>query len=94
MQVFLYAVLDDASRLILHAQFYSHQGLDTFLDCLRQAVAARGVCTRLSVDAQSASRAKLCDSKLTARPSTMIWGSVIAQRLHSGRSYCTPAVTF
>jgi putative transposase len=50
MQVFLYAVLDDASRLIPHAQFYSHQGLDAFLDCLRQAVAARGVCTRLYVD--------------------------------------------
>src|SRR3984885_10112046 len=50
MQVFLYAVLDDASRLLPHAQFYSHQGLDAFLDCLRQAVAARGVCTRLYVD--------------------------------------------
>jgi len=50
MQVFLYAVLDDASRLIPHAQFYPQQGLDAFLDCLRQAVAARGVCTRLYVD--------------------------------------------
>jgi len=42
MQVFLQAILDDASRLIPHAQFYPHQGLDSFLDCLRQAVAARG----------------------------------------------------
>jgi putative transposase len=50
MQVFLYAVLDDASRLIPHAEFYPHQGLDAFLDCLRQAVAARGLCTRLYVD--------------------------------------------
>ena len=50
MQAFLYAVLDDASRLIPHAQFYAQQGLDAFLDCLRQAVAARGVCTRLYVD--------------------------------------------
>ena len=50
MQAFLYAVLDDASRLIPHAQFYLHQGLDAFLDCLRQAVAARGVPTRLYVD--------------------------------------------
>jgi transposase InsO family protein len=49
-QAFLYAVLDDASRLIPHAQFYAHQGLDAFLDCLRQAVAARGVCIRLYVD--------------------------------------------
>jgi putative transposase len=50
MQAFLYAVLDDASRLIPHAQFYPHQGLDAFLDCLRQAVAARGVPIRLYVD--------------------------------------------
>lgn len=50
MQAFLYAVLDDASRLIPHAQFYPHQGLEAFLDCLRQAVAGRGVPTRLYVD--------------------------------------------
>jgi len=40
-QVFLQATLDDASRLIPHAQFYPDQGLDSFLDCLRQAIAAR-----------------------------------------------------
>jgi transposase InsO family protein len=50
MQVFLHAILDDASRLIPHAQFYPNQGLDAALDCLRQAVAARGVPVRLYVD--------------------------------------------
>ena len=50
MQAFLYGVLDDASRLVPHAQFYPDQGLDAFLDCLRQAVAARGVPIRLYVD--------------------------------------------
>ncbi|MGH9556194.1 MAG: DDE-type integrase/transposase/recombinase [Terriglobales bacterium] len=50
MQVFLQATLDDASRLIPHAQFYPNQGLDSFLDCLRQAIAARGVPTRLYMD--------------------------------------------
>jgi putative transposase len=49
-QAFLYAVLDDASRLIPHAQFYVHQGLEALLDCLRQAIAARGVPVRLYVD--------------------------------------------
>ena len=49
-QAFLHATLDDASRLIPHAQFYADQGLDTFLDCLRQAVAARGLPVRLYVD--------------------------------------------
>lgn len=50
MQVFLQAILDDASRLIPHAQFYPNQGLDSFLDCLRQAIHARGVPTRLYMD--------------------------------------------
>jgi transposase InsO family protein len=50
MQVFLHATLDDASRLIPHAQFYPRQGLDACLDCLRQARAARGVPTRLYID--------------------------------------------
>ncbi|HXX22945.1 MAG TPA: DDE-type integrase/transposase/recombinase [Terriglobia bacterium] len=49
-QAFLHAILDDASRLIPHAQFYADQGLDTFLHCLRQAVAARGLPVRLYVD--------------------------------------------
>ena len=50
MQVFLQATLDDASRLIPHAQFYPNQGLDCFLDCLRQSVAARGLPMRLYMD--------------------------------------------
>lgn len=49
-QSFLCAVLDDASRLIPHAAFYADQGLDSLLDCLRQAIAARGVPVRLYVD--------------------------------------------
>ena len=50
LQVFLQATLDDASRLIPHAQFYPNQGLDAFLDCLRQAIASRGVPVRLYMD--------------------------------------------
>lgn len=49
-QVFLHATLDDASRLIPHAQFYASQGLDAALDCLRQAIAARGIPIRLYID--------------------------------------------
>ena len=49
-QSFLCAVLDDASRLIPHGQFYADQGLESLLDCLRQAIAARGVPVRLYVD--------------------------------------------
>ncbi len=50
MQVFLQTTLDDASRLIPHAQFYPNQGLDLFLDCLRQAISAHGIPTRLYMD--------------------------------------------
>jgi putative transposase len=50
MQALLHAILDDASRLIPHAQFYASQGLDVCLDCLRHAVAARGVAVRLYMD--------------------------------------------
>ncbi len=49
-QVFLHALLDDASRLIPHAQFYASQGLEAVLDCLRQGIAARAVPTRLYID--------------------------------------------
>lgn len=62
MQVFLHAILDDASRLIPHAQFYPSRGLDAFLDCLRQAVAARGVPVRLYLD-----NAKIYRSQQLAR---------------------------
>src|SRR5437660_5490596 len=49
-QCFLCAILDDASRLLPHAAFYAEQGLDSLLDCLRHAIAARGVPVRLYVD--------------------------------------------
>src|ERR1044072_6265723 len=50
MQAMLHAILDDASRLIPHAQFYPGQGLDACLDCLRQAVTSRGVPIKLYMD--------------------------------------------
>jgi transposase InsO family protein len=49
-QCFLCAILDDASRLIPHAEFYPEQGLESLLHCLRQAMAARGIPIRLYVD--------------------------------------------
>ena len=62
MQAFLHATLDDASRLIPHAQFYPSQGLDASLDCLRQAIGARGVPVRLYID-----NAKIYRSQQLAR---------------------------
>ena len=62
MQAFLHAILDDASRLIPHAQFYPNQVLDACLDCLRQAIAARGVPVRMYID-----NAKIYRSQQLAR---------------------------
>jgi transposase InsO family protein len=67
MQALLYAILDDDSRLIPHAQFYASQGLDACLDCLRQAAAARGVPVRLYMD-----NAKIYRSPQLARISASV----------------------
>src|SRR2546426_8383688 len=49
-QAMLYALLDDASRLVAHAQFYADEGLESLLDCTRQGIAARGIPVRFYVD--------------------------------------------
>jgi len=61
-QCFLYAIIDDASRLVPHAQFYLSQGLDALLDCLRHSVTARGIPIRFYVD-----NAKVFHSQQLAR---------------------------
>jgi putative transposase len=75
LQVFLHATLDDASRLIPHAQFYTSQGLDACLDCLRQAMAARGVPTRLYID-----NAKMYRSPQLARIAASLGTLIIHSR--------------
>ena len=45
----LFAFLDDMSRLVLHAQFYLTEGLESYLDCLRQALLRRGLPRKLYV---------------------------------------------
>src|ERR1700747_2571862 len=50
IQAYLHATLDDASRLIPHAQIYLSQGLDACPDRLRRAIAARGLPVRLYMD--------------------------------------------
>jgi putative transposase len=49
-RAFLFAFLDDMSRLVPHAQFYLSEGLESYLDCLRQALVRRGLPRRLYVD--------------------------------------------
>jgi transposase InsO family protein len=47
---FLFAIIDDHSRLIPHAQFYLRENIESFRDCLVQAMAKRGLPRRLYVD--------------------------------------------
>jgi transposase InsO family protein len=75
IQAFLHATLDDASRLIPHAQFYTSQGLDASLDCLRHAVSARGTPIRLYID-----NAKIYRSPQLARISASLGTLVIHSR--------------
>jgi transposase InsO family protein len=49
-KTFLIAILDDATRVIAHAQFYFDQKLHSLRDCLKQALIKRSVPKRLYMD--------------------------------------------
>jgi putative transposase len=49
-RTYLYAIEDDATRIICHAQFYFEQHLNAFKDCLKRALLKRGLPKRLYVD--------------------------------------------
>lgn len=57
-RTFLFALLDDCTRLVVHAQFYGAERLDGFLDALRKAVQARGLPDKLYTDNGSAFRSQ------------------------------------
>jgi putative transposase len=47
---YLFALLDDHSRLITHGQFYTAESLENYLDCFWTALRKRGVPRKLYVD--------------------------------------------
>lgn len=49
-KTYLFAVIDDHSRLITHGQFYLAESLENYLDCLWSAMRKRGVPRKLYVD--------------------------------------------
>jgi len=49
-QSYLFAFIDDRSRLIPHAEFYLQERLDSYLDALRKALSKRGLPRKLYVD--------------------------------------------
>ncbi len=57
-KAYLFAFLDDHSRLVPHAQFYLSEGLNSYLDALEQALLRRGLPRKLYVDNGPAFRSK------------------------------------
>jgi transposase InsO family protein len=49
-KAYLFAFIDDMSRLITHAEFYLHERLDSYMDALSKALSRRGVPRKLYVD--------------------------------------------
>ena len=66
-KAFLIAIIDDHSRLIVHAWFYLNERLESFLDCFKKAVAKRGLPRKLYLDNGPAFRShqlRLCLASL------------------------------
>lgn len=57
-KVYLFAFLDDMSRLVAHAEFYPSEKLTSFLDAFRQALLTRGLPRKLYVDNGPAFRSR------------------------------------
>jgi len=58
-QTYLLAILDDATRLVPHAQFYFEQHLRSLKDCFKQALIKRGLPRRLYCDNGQIFRSRL-----------------------------------
>jgi putative transposase len=50
VHTFLFALLDDCSRLVPHGQYYDNEKLGSLLDCLKEAFARRGLPEKLYTD--------------------------------------------
>jgi transposase InsO family protein len=57
-KTYLIAILDDHSRLIVHARFYLSETIASYLDALENALATRGLPRKLYVDNGPAFRSK------------------------------------
>lgn len=58
-KTYLIAILDDATRVIVHAQFYFEQHLRSLKDCLKQALLKRGIPRRFYFDNGKIFRSRL-----------------------------------
>ena len=58
-KTYLIAILDDATRIVVHAEFYFEQHLRSLKDCLKQAMLKRGVPRRFYFDNGQIFRSRL-----------------------------------
>ena len=58
-KTYLIAILDDATRVVVHAEFYFEQHLRSLKDCLKQAMLKRGVPRRFYFDNGKIFRSRL-----------------------------------
>lgn len=58
-KTFLFAFLDDMSRLIPHAEFYLHERLDSYIESLQKAIGKRGLPRKLYIDNAPTFRSQL-----------------------------------
>lgn len=65
-KAYLCAIMDDHSRMIVHAQFYLSEAFDSLKDCLHQAVMKRGIPQKFYVDNGACYRATHLEQVLAA----------------------------
>lgn len=58
-KAYLFAFIDDMSRLIPHAEFYLHERLDSYTEALQNALAKRGLPRKIYIDNAPAFRSQL-----------------------------------
>lgn len=100
-KTYLFAILDDHSRLVTHAQFYSSESIDSFRDCIIQALEKRGLPRRLYTDNGSAFRthqlryacARLGIALLHSRPGIPEGRGKIERFFRTVRSQLLPVLT-
>jgi transposase InsO family protein len=100
-KTYLFAIIDDHSRLIPHAQFYLHENIECFRDCLIQALEKRGLPRRLYVDNGSAFRthqlrygcARLGIALLHSQPGVPEGRGKIERLFRTVRSQLMPVLT-
>ena len=100
-KTYLFAILDDHSRLVTHAQFYLSESIDSFRDCIIQAIEKRGLPRRLYTDNGSAFRthqlryacARLGIALLHSRPGIPEGRGKIERFFRTVRSQLLPLLT-